>query len=47
MWFWQAHGCNEIADCGQIDRCTKIINGGYTGLGQRSAMYNRAQQVFA
>lgn len=47
MWFWESHGLNDMADCGQIDRCTKVINGGYNGLSERVAMYNRAQQVFA
>jgi putative chitinase len=47
MWFWQSHGCNQTADAGQIDRCTRIINGGYNGLDERVAMYNKAQQVFA
>lgn len=26
-WYWQTHGCNELADAGNIDGITRAING--------------------
>jgi putative chitinase len=33
--YWHAHGCNELADAGDIRGITRAINGGYNGLKQR------------
>jgi putative chitinase len=30
-WFWQAHGCNELADKMAYALITKKINGGMNG----------------
>jgi putative chitinase len=34
-WFWNTHGCNEIADRGDWTQLTKKINGGTIGLDDR------------
>jgi len=44
-WFWQQNGCNEVADSGDIERCTKIINGGTIGLEERTAHWEKAKSV--
>lgn len=44
-WWWQRHGCNEEADKPDFKRCTRIVNGGYTGLADRTDIYNRAIAV--
>lgn len=43
MWFWRTHGCNELADRGDITGITKKINGGTNGLNQRKVYLFRAQ----
>lgn len=45
MWFWQSHGLNELADAGQFERITKIINGGLNGEGERLALYEAAKEA--
>lgn len=47
MWFWQSHGLNELADAGQFERITKIINGGLNGEDQRLALYEAAKEALA
>jgi putative chitinase len=37
--FWYHHGCNALADAGNFSAITKIINGGYTNLQERLAIY--------
>jgi len=44
-WWWREHGCNELADSGDFKALTKRINGGYNGLMDRVALYEKAQQV--
>lgn len=46
-WFWQAHGCNALADAGDIHGISLRINGGTNGLEERVAMWNTAKQVLA
>lgn len=36
-WYWRSHGCNSMADMGEIRGITKAINGGYNGLDTRIA----------
>ena len=38
-WFWMAHGLNELADDGEFEQITKIVNGGMTGYADRLALY--------
>ena len=47
MWFWQSHGLNELADAGQFERITRVINGGLNGEDERLALYAAAQEVLA
>lgn len=41
-WWWQKHGCNELADSGDIYSVTKRVNGGLNGIDDRLAHYTRA-----
>lgn len=45
MWFWQSHGLNELADAGDFERITKVINGGLNGEAERLALYAVAKEV--
>ena len=38
-WYWYERGLNVLADIGEFKKITKIINGGYRGLEQRTAIY--------
>jgi len=44
-WYWHAHSLNDLADRRDIRGITKIINGGYNGLAERSAIYHRALAI--
>lgn len=44
-WFWFIHGLNEIADSGDFRKITKIINGGFNGIEQRVAYWEKAKKV--
>ena len=41
-WWWQAHGCNELADIPDFKAVTRRVNGGLTHFDRREAYYNRA-----
>ena len=41
-WWWNNKKLNRFADVGDIQGCTKIINGGYNGLSDRTLLYKRA-----
>lgn len=43
--YWKLNGLNELADQQEFKAITKIINGGYNGLDDRTKYYNRAKQV--
>lgn len=40
--FWKDNKLNEIADSGDFKLLTKRINGGYNGLAERTALYQKA-----
>ncbi|MEW6562741.1 MAG: glycoside hydrolase family 19 protein [Pseudomonadota bacterium] len=42
-WFWQAHGCNELADKNDFKAITKRINGGLNGQADRVALLEQIQ----
>lgn len=44
-WYWRTHGCNEPADRGDVEGCTKLINGGLNGLDHRITYYERAREA--
>ena len=46
MWFWTEHGLNEVADNGDVDKATKIINGGINGLSNRKFLYRKFCREF-
>lgn len=43
--FWQAKGCNAIADRDDIEALTKRVNGGLNGLPDRKAALARAKSI--
>jgi putative chitinase len=44
-WFFKTRGCNELADEGRFKRITKIINGGYNHLKERTEAYERNKLI--
>lgn len=44
--FWKDNNLNELADASMFKALTKRINGGYNGLEERTALYNKALAVF-
>lgn len=45
--YWDDHDCNVLADTGQFQRLTRVINGGLNGLPDREARLAWAQEVLA
>ena len=43
---WKAGNMNELADAQNFKAITKKINGGYTGLAERTNYYNKAKKAF-
>ena len=43
MWFWQSHGLNQLADAGNFEKITRIINGGLNGEDERLALWDAAK----
>lgn len=43
MWWWFAHGCNQLADKDNIELVTRRVNGGYRGLTERKKYYELAK----
>lgn len=46
-WYWQSHGCNELADAGDFRKITRVINGGYNGYDDRLNLFERAKLALA
>lgn len=46
-WFWQAHGCNELADEDDLDSITRKINGGTNGMADRASWLAQAERALA
>jgi putative chitinase len=44
-WFWETNNINQWADQGNIEKITRIINGGTIGLQERIAHYQHALTV--
>jgi putative chitinase len=44
-WFWQNHGCNQLADVGNFEAITKRINGGLNGQADRLRRWEKAKAV--
>jgi putative chitinase len=45
MWFWNTHNCNALADVGDFRGITRKINGGYNGLSERIAHWERIRKI--
>lgn len=45
MAFWKHHNLNDYADKNMVTASTKVINGGYNGVKDRIALYNKASVV--
>lgn len=41
-WFWKLRNINPHCDTGNVELVTKLINGGYNGLEERKARYEKA-----
>ena len=41
MWFWDTQNLNKYADMCDIDKCSRIINGGTLGMANRKFLYRR------
>lgn len=46
MWFWEKNKINDAADCEDVQKATKIINGGINGLSNRQLLYRRFAKEF-
>jgi putative chitinase len=46
-WFWNKHGCNELADSGDFRRITLAINGGMNGYVDRLALLALAKDALS
>jgi predicted chitinase len=44
-WYWTSKGLNAVADGLDLDKVTKIVNGGYNGKIHRDRYYLKALQV--
>jgi putative chitinase len=44
-WFWETNGLNKWADAGDIEKVSKIINGGTHGMEDRIQRYNSALRI--
>ena len=45
LWFWKQNNLNNYADASDMKSITKRINGGYNGLEDRIARYNKIIQI--
>ena len=46
MWFWEKNKLNDIADLGDVEKATQVINGGKLGLNSRQLLYRRFSREF-
>lgn len=46
-WYWQKHGCNELADDFDFVGVTRAINGGLTGLQERTELYRKVTDAMS
>lgn len=44
-WFWETNGLNKWADVGNIEKVSKLINGGTHGMEDRVQRYNAALRI--
>ncbi len=46
-WFWRKHRLNDLAVGDDVAPITKVVNGGYNGLAERQAFFDRARFFLA
>jgi len=46
MWFWEKNKINDAADIEDVQKATRIINGGINGLSNRQLLYRRFCREF-
>jgi putative chitinase len=46
-WWWETHGCNEVADRSDLEGVTRIVNGGLNGWESRNHYYKAALATLA
>ena len=44
-WFWDTNGLNKLSDMGDVRAATRRINGGFNGLADREAKYNKLTTI--
>lgn len=44
-WWWTTHGLNALADAGQFQQITRVINGGLNGYSQRLYLYGAVKKA--
>ena len=44
-WFWATNRLNQLADTGDVKAVTRRINGGFNGLADREAKYNKLMEI--
>ena len=46
-WFWKTRNINSAADAGNVEKMTKLINGGIIGIADRTERYQRAMSILS
>lgn len=44
-WYWNSRNINPVADTDDIKEVTRLVNGGYNGLADRDAKYEKLMQI--
>lgn len=45
-WFWQTHGCNELADTDNVTAIRKRVNGGLIGLNDVKVLVEKYKSIY-
>lgn len=46
-WYWKEHNINQACDEDDVKKITKLVNGGYNGLEERTQYYIKAKEVLS
>src|SRR3569623_1707057 len=46
-WCWRSRGLNALADAGDFERVTRVVNGGLNGYTERQALFARVRSALA